>query len=153
MNQKADNRHPSSFRDRMKGSFDGLVRIDDARQLAVEIETFGPWFLNQPTQGETSAQVSGSQARQHLEGLLEEILKEEKGVWTTMVYVQSRENPEVIKVFHPRRAGCGCGGGGGIVPWWILSRIAPEAVPGWSATACIPETGNEKKSWFGRFFP
>ncbi|HIJ84103.1 MAG: hypothetical protein HW380_590 [Magnetococcales bacterium] len=152
MSRQAVKPQPSSFADRVNGAFDGLVRIDDARRLAVEIEALGSWYLNEPAQGDRSEWVDGGRARRHLEGLLEEILREEKGVWTTMVYVQSRENPELIKVFHPRRAGCGCGGGGGIVPWWILSRVVPESVPGWGQASCevVPQG---KKGWLGKLFP
>ncbi|MBF0107678.1 MAG: hypothetical protein HQL76_00690 [Magnetococcales bacterium] len=143
---------PWTFRERMSGPFDGLVRIDDARSLAMEIAAMGPWHLHEPAAGDHWQLVDGHHARDHLEGLLDEILREEKGVWTTMVYVQSRENPEVIKVFHPRRAGCGCGGGGGIVPWWVLSRgIEPETVPGWTKNVCeAPAVA--KKSWLGKLF-
>lgn len=152
MPQQAPKMQMRSFRDKVNGPFDGLVKIDDARKLAAEIETMGPWYLNEPTLGGEAALVDGTQARGHLERLLEEILREEKGVWTTMVYVQSRQNPELIKVFHPRRAGCGCGGGGGIVPWWILSRDVPESVPGWTQSACAVDSGS-KKGWLGKFFP
>lgn len=152
MPQQAAMAQNQSFKDRVSGPFDGLVRIDDARQLAVEIETIGPWYLFEPTLGGQATLVDGTRARGHLEGLLEEILREEKGVWTTMVYVQSRHNPELIKVFHPRRAGCGCGGGDVIVPWWIMSRDVPESIPGWTQSACSIDSGG-KKSWLGKFFP
>lgn len=153
MVQQATRTQSTTFRDRLNGSFDGLVRIDDARMLAAEIEALGPWYLNEPASGEHSEQVDGGRARKHLENLLDEILKEEKGVWTTMVYVQSRDNPEVIKIFHPRRAGCGCGGGGGIVPWWIISQVVPEAVPGWTQATSCENTGGKRGGWLGKFFP
>ncbi|MBF0145020.1 MAG: hypothetical protein HQL84_10510 [Magnetococcales bacterium] len=144
---------PSSFHDRMTGPFDGLVKIDDARKLAVEIEAMGPWYLNEPLTGAPSELVDGGRARGHLEQLLDEILREEKGVWTTMVYVQSRDNPELIKVFHPRRAGCGCGGGGRIVPWWILSRgVVPESIQSWVRTTCAVDAV-ETKGWLRKYFP
>ncbi|MBF0414199.1 MAG: hypothetical protein HQL77_04620 [Magnetococcales bacterium] len=153
MVQQATKTHSAAFRDRISGPFDGLVRLDDARMLAVEMEALGPWYLNEPATGEHSEQVDGGRARKHLEYLLDEILKEEKGVWTTMVYVQSRDNPELIKIFHPRRAGCGCGGGGGIVPWWIISQVEPEAVPGWTQSTCQVNVENKRGGWLGKFFP
>jgi hypothetical protein len=108
-----------------------------------------------PTQPNSLQQVGGSEAGCHLEDLLEEILREEKGVWSTLVYVQSIDNPEIIKVYHPRRAGCGCGGEGGIIPWWVLSRIQPESVPQWqekNGESNLPKERGGGLSWIKKIF-
>lgn len=121
----------SPFAERLAGRFDGMVRQTDAESLAKRIALLDGWYLLEPKGKQPDQPVDGQTASHHLEGLLQEILREERGVWSTLVYAQSQEDPWIIQVFHPRRAGCGCGGQGGIIPWWVLSRIKPETVKEW----------------------
>lgn len=140
-----------SFTHRLRGTFDGLVRLADVAQLEEAIALREGWYLLKPGDwepGEESPPVDGTAARDHLRELVAEILREERGEWTTMIYAQSALDPWIIKVFHPRRAGCGCGGQGGILPWWILSRIPPEPIPAWQvAPSCDLPT---RKKWWRR---
>ncbi|MGN7613277.1 hypothetical protein ACQZV8_14475 [Magnetococcales bacterium HHB-1] len=147
--------HESPFLHRLKGRFDGLIRMDDLVHLNQFISDHDGWYLFEPGAAIPSETVSGDAACYHLESLIEEILREERGIWTTMVYIQNIDHPEIIKVFHPRRAGCGCGGGSSAIkPWWILSRIKPQAHPSWQNTGCeisIESEKKDKKSWWKRW--
>ncbi|MBF0162412.1 MAG: hypothetical protein HQL88_08995 [Magnetococcales bacterium] len=126
-----------TFSERLNGRFNGMIRQEDANRLATRIAAIDGWYLLEPPNAPSTETVDGPAASRHLQQLLQEILYEERGVWSTLVYVQSQEDPWIIKVFHPRRAGCGCGGQGGILPWWILSRFPPEGVE-WTPPACKP---------------
>ncbi|MEO5378520.1 MAG: hypothetical protein H7832_12180 [Magnetococcus sp. DMHC-6] len=144
------------FLERWGGSFEGMVRLEDAKQLGHKIAELDGWFLLDPKVTHTQESVSGSIAWHLFEKLIAEILREEQGVWSTMVYVQSREDPWLIKVFHPRRAGCGCGGGGGggsgvILPWWIFSRIPPpeEPIDQWFKPTCAIKPSRWVSFWKG----
>ncbi|WP_130472028.1 hypothetical protein [Candidatus Magnetaquicoccus inordinatus] len=140
-----------SFAKRLSGRFDGMIRQEDAQRLAHTIANLDGWYLVEPHTDPPAQTVDGPTASRHLEQLLEEILREESGVWSTMVYVQNQEDPWIVKVFHPRRAGCGCGGQGGIVPWWVLSRIKPEQIAEWQPASCRtadkPTKGALWKKW------
>ncbi|MBF0447402.1 MAG: hypothetical protein HQL67_04290 [Magnetococcales bacterium] len=137
MMETVNNREPTtddalSFAQRLKGRFSGMVRLADTYQLAADVVERDGWYVVDPTRPYLELpSVDGETAGCHLEGLMEEILREEKGVWSTLIYVQSMADPQIIKIFHPRRAGCGCGGQGGIKPWWVLTRIKPDLVPEW----------------------
>lgn len=135
------------FSQRLNGRFDGMVRLTDVDKLHADITANNGWYLVCPDEALPRDSVSGQEASSHLQGLVQEILREERGVWTTMIYVQSAEDPTIIKVFHPRRAGCGCGPSMNVKPWWVLSRVSPEEVPAWSQTAC---TSPAKSSWWQR---
>ena len=138
---------PLSFSQRLDGRFDGMVRHKDALSLADTMAHLDGWYLMEPTAALPEQSVQGKAARQHLEALLQEILQEERGVWSTMVYVQSMKDPWIIKVYHPRRAGCGCGAGSDITPWWVFSRIKPETVAAWNPQTCaMPEP--QTKAWW-----
>ncbi|MBF0137375.1 MAG: hypothetical protein H7833_08330 [Magnetococcus sp. DMHC-1] len=137
-----------SFSQRLADRFDGMIRLADIELLNTAVERLDGWYLLEPGLELPTTTVDGIAASRHLAALVKEILQEERGVWTTMVYVQSQEDPWLIKVYHPRRAGCGCGGGGGIRPWWVLSRIPPEPIPAWSGNSVCATDTEPKRSWW-----
>jgi hypothetical protein len=144
-----------TFSERLKGRYSGIVRMADAWHLAAAVLEYDGWYMVDPTNQEHICQASGAEVGCHLEELLEEILREEKGVWSTLVYVQDVIDPQIIKIYHPRRAGCGCGGQGGIVPWWVLTRVKPEIVPEWQQESCgvdSLEAGGGGLSWLKKLF-
>ncbi|NGZ26025.1 MAG: hypothetical protein G8345_03955 [Magnetococcales bacterium] len=133
-----------SFSHRLNGRFDGMIRLADVEKLGAAMALSDGWYLVDPESSLPDATVNGTTASQHLQQLVEEILREERGIWTTMVYVQSMEDPHIVKVFHPKRAGCGCGPSMGVKPWWVMTRVPPEPVAAWQQVACAPK----KKFWF-----
>ncbi len=152
-----ENEHGESFLERLNGRFDGMIRVETLEPLGAAVALHDDWHLVAPDGEEKTRRINGQEARQTLERMVAEILEEERGVWTTMVYAQSLEEPWIIKVFHPRRAGCGCGEGGGIIPWRVFSRVTPEPVPGWGGKAScdLPAAESSAKaggSWFSRIF-
>jgi hypothetical protein len=145
----------TSFSQRLNGRYNGIIRMADAWHLAAAVVAYDEWYIVDPENQDRLRSVGGSDAGCYLEELLEEILREEKGVWSTLVYVQEISNPQIIKVFHPRRAGCGCGGQGGIVPWRVLTRIKPEIIPKWQQESCevhTSDTGNAGLKWLKKLF-
>ncbi|MBF0381667.1 MAG: hypothetical protein HQL69_11650 [Magnetococcales bacterium] len=145
----------TSFSQRLSGRYSGLVRMADAWRLATTVVEYDDWYIVDPANQDSVRSVNGSDLGCYLEELLEEILREEKGVWSTLVYVQELNNPQIIKVFHPRRAGCGCGGQGGIVPWRVLSRIKPEPVSHWQQESCAVDVGDSaggSLKWLKKLF-
>ncbi|MBF0175963.1 MAG: hypothetical protein HQL63_03825 [Magnetococcales bacterium] len=137
-----------SFSQRLSDRFDGMIRLADVELLNAAVERLNGWYLFEPGADLPTSTVDGQMASQHLAALVAEILREERGVWSTMIYVQSQEDPWLIKVYHPRRAGCGCGGGGGIRPWWVLTRVPPEPVPGWSDGSVCATDAPTKAPWW-----
>ena len=97
-----------SFIESLQGRFDGYIRLPDVRKLAEQVATIDGWYLVEPGAPLPEITVTGAAANLHLVGLIDEILLEERGIWSTMVYAQTMDDPCLIKVFHPRRAGCGC---------------------------------------------
>ncbi|MBF0154378.1 MAG: hypothetical protein HQL64_11615 [Magnetococcales bacterium] len=140
-----------TFSQRLTDRFDGMIRLADVERLSTVVEHLNGWYLVEPGVAMPTTTVDGIEASRHLAALVEEILEEERGVWTTMVYVQSQEDPWLIKVYHPRRAGCGCGGGGGIRPWWILSRTPPEPVAAWSEKGVCATAASSPSSWWKKW--
>lgn len=140
------------FAARLQGRFDGMFRLDLVEELKSRVGERDGWYLVDPGEEEFPAvPVAGAEAAMRLQSLVEEILEVERGVWTTMVYVQSQEDPQIIKVFHPRRAGCGCGPGQNVKPWWVLSRIPPEPVAAWRQEE-VCGVGEKRGKWWGGLF-
>ncbi|MEO5332620.1 MAG: hypothetical protein H7839_11395 [Magnetococcus sp. YQC-5] len=139
------------FHQRLEGRFDGMIRQADLTALGDEVARWDGWYVVEPHLPLPRQTVDGITAKQMLEDLVAEILQVERGVWTTMVYVQSFADPWIIKVFHPRRAGCGCGVGGGVMPWRVFSRFEPGPVPAWEAILCGLSTPDKASaSWWRR---
>nr|CRH06795.1 conserved protein of unknown function [Candidatus Magnetococcus massalia] len=144
------------FDERIKGTFDGLFRLEDAQALGVHLEEMGDWYICTPEQlGEQIKPSTGHEARELYETLVAEILKVERGTWSTMVYVQEMHDPALIKVYHPKRSGCGCGSGGGILPWYLFSQVEPMVIPEWqkseSSCVAVANTSQEpRKGWLQR---
>ncbi|MBF0178419.1 MAG: hypothetical protein HQM03_00170 [Magnetococcales bacterium] len=138
------------FHRRLTGRFDGMIRQKDVSTLGDEMARRDGWYVVEPNVPMPETPVSGAAARRDLDGLVAEILEVERGVWTTMVYAQSFEDPWIIKVFHPRRAGCGCGPGGGVLPWKVFTRFKPGPVPEWENVQCATGQGDAtRRSWLG----
>ena len=135
-----------TFQERLNGRFDGMIRLIDVEQLQDKMAQTHGWYLVQPNDPLPEQTVDGKTASAHLADLVTEILKEERGIWTTMVYVQEEsDEPWIVKVYHPRRAGCGCGTSQAIVPWWVITRMRPELVPTWQAKNCAIGAGQQSK--------
>jgi hypothetical protein len=143
-----------TFEARLNGRFDGMIRVADLALLRQRIESTSGWYRVQPGETFPEQTMDGMEVSQFLADRVAEILTEERGVWTTMVYLQTADDPQMIKIYHPRRAGCGCGTGQNILPWWVLSRIPPGPVASWQQPACSvtttpgsKETTDERPWW------
>ncbi|MBF0621601.1 MAG: hypothetical protein HQL54_06705 [Magnetococcales bacterium] len=141
----------------LSGRFDGMVRLQDVDQLKEKITATNGWYVVDPGDSTSNnTPVDGIEARQQLDTMVEEILTEERGIWTTMIYANTIEDPLLIKVFHPRRAGCGCGPSMGIVPWRVFSRVEPELVPEWQPKeSCrLPDNSDKtgEQPWWKKMF-
>ncbi len=137
------------FYQRLDGRFDGMIRQADVYALAITMSRLDGWYMVEPNAPLPDQSIDGVMAKEILNELVREILQVERGVWTTMVYVQSFEDPWIIKVFHPRRAGCGCGVGGGIIPWRVLTRFKPTPVPAWEESLCdLPTNPIPSTAWW-----
>lgn len=127
----------SGFVERLDGRFEGMFRLELVDSLQAKVRDLDGWYLVDPLADLPGATVDGPAAAAHLRAVVEEILTVERGVWTTMIYVQSQAEPEIIKVFHPRRAGCGCGPSQNVKPWWVLTRVPPAPVPAWAEASTL----------------
>ncbi|OSM02176.1 hypothetical protein MAIT1_02277 [Magnetofaba australis IT-1] len=114
-----------------------MIRIEDVHSLGERMAAFSAWWVCEPLgEEEIVEKMDGEQAQRLLLSLADEILREEKGVWSTMVYSQRIDDVKIIKVYHPRRAGSSCGGGKSkIAPWWVFVNVEPHAWPEWKPKA------------------
>lgn len=73
-----------SFVQRLEGRFDGMISQENAQCLAVTMAQRDGWYLLGPQGEPPEHPVEGVVARQHLDLLLQEILREEQGGWSTL---------------------------------------------------------------------
>ncbi|MBF0124426.1 MAG: hypothetical protein HQL60_03715 [Magnetococcales bacterium] len=148
----------TSFSERLQGRFDGLIRLADVERLRQAMIANTGWYLIEPgvLSPTNEAAMDGITACHHLDKLVTEILRIERGVWSTLIYVQELEDPWIVKIYHPRRAGCGCGSGSDtILPWWVMTRLQPEPIAEWQAvTSCTtePMQHDQPAAWWRRLW-
>lgn len=138
-----------AFYARYQGYFRGVLRWHqlDALWEAIE-QTPDGWyvyFVNHQLPEEPLAADDLQQFLREIDGLLR---AEHEYDYCGIVYVDSFENPAMVKIFDPGNLGSSCASGGGeeIPPRWLLSKLKPHPI---LDTAPVP--GN-RKSWWQRLF-
>ncbi|KPV39467.1 hypothetical protein AN478_09875 [Thiohalorhabdus denitrificans] len=116
----------SEFAERYWGSFTGCIRWEQAEAVAERLAaTEGPWYVVSPEEGAAAAveELAPTEAAERLGGHLAEMQRLKKGPYCNLAFVDDAEDPRLIKLFHPKRAGDACRvGGDPIPPWVVLSR-------------------------------
>ncbi len=127
----ADNK-PASYRAAMGGRFAGILSWQDFAKLWARLrEAPEGWFLYAPADSPPppEAPLSSEDFLDFLQEAEDFLRKMQRADYCGAVYVDDREAPHFVKIFHPRNMGSSCGCGGPILPKWTLSRMRPETLP------------------------
>ncbi|MFP4559885.1 MAG: hypothetical protein ACLFQ3_01055 [Thiohalorhabdus sp.] len=122
----------SEFAERYWGSFTGCIRWEQAEAVADRVAAGeGPWYAVSPEAGAAAEveKLGAGEAAARLRERLGEMRRLKKGDYCNLAFVDDAEEPCLIKLFHPKRAGDACRvGGDPIPPWVVLSRyvVDPE---------------------------
>ncbi|MDD3516825.1 MAG: hypothetical protein PHQ14_00625 [Chromatiales bacterium] len=138
----------TSFETLWAGGFNGVLRWPQLDALWEAVRTTGAWYVYQvgeelpaePLEGEALARVLAE-----LDALLK---KEHEHDYCGIVYADSLETPQLVKVYDPNHLGASCGSSGlKILPRWIISRPAPSHI---EETAPVPAN---RRRWWQRLLP
>lgn len=107
-------------------SFSGLLKWEDVEKLTVAVKKTGKEWNYIYTQEENkNGRLNPEEAETFLNERMLEIRKiDEVCGW---FYVHTKENPDIIKIYHPRMSGGGCS----LTtppPWIIMSIDKPEDI-------------------------
>ncbi|MCL4321576.1 MAG: hypothetical protein M0016_04390 [Deltaproteobacteria bacterium] len=107
-------------------AFSGLLRWEDVEKLISDVKDSGSsWHYVYTQLDDEKDKIDAGKAADFLKERMEEIKKIDKICgW---FYVHTKENPSIIKIYHPRMSGGGCS----LTtppPWIIVSLEKPEDI-------------------------
>ncbi len=111
------------------GDHQGVLKWEhlDALWEKLRAEADGQWYIITHGDPLPEEPASAQTIDQFLRFLDDTIRKHQDPVYCGFVFVDNRENPNLIKIFNPKLLGCGGGPAshGPSMPHWMLSRVAP----------------------------
>ncbi len=107
-------------------AFSGLLKGEDVEKLISDVKDSGSsWHYVYTQLDDEKDKIDAGKAADFLKERMEEIKKIDKICgW---FYVHTKENPSIIKIYHPRMSGGGCS----LTtppPWIIVSLEKPEDI-------------------------
>lgn len=136
------------FLKQFTGRFSAIMKWEQLDALWAELrsDTENNWFLYTVGEAVPQAPADSSERDHFLTSIDETIRKHQRKDYCGFVYVDDRQSPGFIKIFNPRKLGCGGGNcGAPSLPHWIISRAKPVDI-----NQAFNEP--EKTGWLDKFF-
>ncbi len=129
-------------------AFSGLLKWEDVEKLIGEVKNSGSsWHYVYTQLDDEKAELGAGEAADFISERMEEIKKLDKICgW---FYVHTKDEPSIIKIYHPRMSGGGCS----LTtppPWIIVSKEKPEDIA--DLESYKPVVKPAKKGLFKRIF-
>jgi hypothetical protein len=141
MNDDTDNPFIQAFR----GRFHNMLRWEQLEHLweILRSDAEGGWYIYAVGESPPPEPASGDLLRTFLSEI-EQLLRREHGEdYCGIVYADSPDTPQFVKIFDPNNLGVSCGfSDNPPLPGWILSRLAPVDL-----NADMPLPGGRRRWW------
>ena len=132
-----------------KGSFSGVLRWEQLERLweVLRNDADDGWYIYAVGEVPPQETVSDELFRTFLSEI-EQLLRREHGEdYCGIVYADSLDTPQFVKIFDPNNLGVSCGfSDNPPLPGWILSRLVPADL-----NADVPLPGGRRR-WWQRLF-
>lgn len=115
----------SEFTERYWGRLAACLRWSHAEAVAERLAVAeGPWYWAEPENDPVPVQeLTPKEAADRFRERVAEMRRLKKGDYCNLIFADDPEDPGLVKLFHPKRAGDACRvGGDPIPPWGVLSR-------------------------------
>ncbi len=129
-------------------AFSGLLEWDDVEQLINRVKnSMEQWSFVYTQDEDEKGEMNADSAADFLRARMSELKKLDKICgW---FYVHTKEEPSIIKIYHPRMSGGGCSRTTP-PPWIIVSKEKPESIA--DLESYKPVIKMPKKGLFNRIF-
>ena len=133
------------FMQAFRGRFESILRWEQLEGLweALRQDADGGWYIY--AIGETPpSQAVGSELLKTFLSEIDQLLRKDHGEdYCGIVYTDSMQAPQFVKIFDPHNLGVSCGfSDNPPLPGWILSKLPPVDL---KAAAALP--GNRRRWW------
>ena len=136
------------FRNAFKGRFESMLRWEQLDRLwdVLREDADGGWHIYAVGEAPPSQPVSGERLQTFLSEIDQLLRKEHAEDYCGVVFTDSVQAPQFVKIFDPNNLGVSCGfSDNPPLPGWILSKLPPVDL---NMTAPLP--GNRRR-WWQRF--
>jgi hypothetical protein len=133
------------FRVAFKGRFENVLRWHQLDHLweVLDQDAAGHWHIYAIGEPPPVAPASAAQVQQFLREIASLLRQEHEEDYCGIVFTDSMEQPEFVKIFDPNNLGVSCGySDNPPLPGWILSKLAPVDLE-----APAPLAGNRRRWW------
>ena len=140
-----DSEMKDPFRQAFRGRFESILRWEQLEGLweALRQDADGGWYIYAIGETPPSQAVSGELLKTFLSEIDQLLRKDHGEDYCGIVYTDSMQAPQFVKIFDPNNLGVSCGfSDNPPLPGWILSKLPPVDL---NATAALP--GNRRRWW------
>jgi hypothetical protein len=136
------------FLEAFRGRFENILRWEQLDLLwdVLGEDCEGGWYIYAVGEPPPTAPVSGARFRKFLSEIFQLLQSEHDEDYCGIVFTDSLEAPQFVKIFDPHNLGVSCGySDNPPLPGWILSKLPPVEL---SQSVILP--GNRRR-WWQRF--
>lgn len=120
----------AGFIERLRGRFTGIMKWDDLSALWTRLQHAEAWYVYDTAGTPPDSPLHGAELVEAVKHIDEYLRREHEEDYCGIVYADDPAAPTYIKVYDPNNLGVVCGFSDNPPdPKWILSRMAPEALP------------------------
>ena len=133
------------FRQAFKGRFESVLRWEqlDIFWEVLGKDAAGDWYLYAVGEPPPQQPSSAERVRTFLVEIEQLLRKEHAEDYCGVVFSDSMDAPQFVKIFDPNNLGVSCGfSDNPPLPGWILSKLPPADL-----NASIPLPGNRRRWW------
>jgi len=138
-----------TFRIAFRGRFHSILRWEQLEELwrVLHHDAEAGWYIYAVGEQPPPSPVNGELLKTFLAEIEQLLRKEHDEEYCGIVYTDSFELPQFVKIFDPNNLGVSCGfSDNPPLPGWILSKLQPTDL-----SADIPLPGNRRR-WWRRLF-
>jgi len=114
------------------GRMSGVLRWAQLDALWQNLNAQDGWYLYEVGAELPLEAISKQGLKKAVQEIDDFLRLEHDAKYCGVVYVDSLENPGLLKIYHPKKMGASCGSSGStVLPKWTLSRQAPVDLVAW----------------------
>lgn len=134
-----------SFRQAFRGRFESVLRWEQLDVLwdVLHQDVAGDWYIYAVGEPPPQQSSSAEQMQTFLLEIEQLLRKEHHEDYCGVVFTDSMEAPQFVKIFDPNNLGVSCGfSENPPLPGWILSKLPPADLD-----TPVPLPGNRRRWW------